>query len=365
MPSEPPPPLELDLHADDTAGAASFTLELPGPELVPPPPPPSSARPQIQDDSVRPSLMPRRRSMGVVQMESRAPPKYDPRAEPEGDEPPPPSLGALRAGEPHVRPTPLHPPSASPKPARSSHHDLPPMRAPMATPVLDADLPPSSTEEVARTLEREKKIRRNSYENLGRAALDVELEMHGASLPPFRVESPAPLLASAPVLPKPIGAADELAEHLALPAGLGADGRTIDTLPKSVLDARIAFTLLARELGLDYRLKRGIDLRADVSGIEAMQAVLLETFPDHTIRTAEDAYELRRHGALLSEILARRLDAEWIDISPNELGYWAMIVPPETRVWPFGRVARLVEMGHKERDLVSYYFELQSRIRRP
>jgi hypothetical protein len=239
------------------------------------------------------------------------------------------------------------------------------MRAPMATPVLDADLPPSSTEEVARTLEREKKIRRNSYENLGRAALDVELEMHGASLPPFRVESPAPLLASAPVLPKPIGAADELAEHLALPAGLGADGRTIDTLPKSVLDARIAFTLLARELGLDYRLKRGIDLRADVSGIEAMQAVLLETFPDHTIRTAEDAYELRRHGALLSEILARRLDAEWLDISPNELGYWAMIVPPETRVWPFGRVARLVEMGHKERDLVSYYFELQSRIRRP
>ena len=235
----------------------------------------------------------------------------------------------------------------------------------MPTPVLDADLPPSSTEEVARTLEREKNIRRNSYENLGRASLEVELEMHGASLPPFRIESPAPLLPKAPALPKLSGPADELAEHLALPAGLGADGRAIDTLPKSILEARIAFTLLSRELGLDYRLKRGIDLRADVSGIEAMQAVLLETFPDHTIRTAEDAYELRRHGALLSEILARRLDAEWLDISPNELGYWAMIVPPETRVWPFGRVARLVEMGHKERDLVSYYFELQSRIRRP
>ena len=137
----------------------------------------------------------------------------------------------------------------------------------------------------------------------------------------------------------------------------------IETLPKSILEARIAFTLLARELGLDYRLKRGIELRADVTGIEAMQSVLLESFPDHSIRTHEDAYELRRHGALLGEILARRLDAEWIDISPNEVGYWAMIVPPDTRVWPFARVARLVEMGHRERDLVSFFFELQGRAR--
>ncbi len=393
MPTAPPPPLDLDLHGDDDASAASFTLELPGPELDAPPPP---ATAHVPDDMPRPSLIPRRRSMGVVQMESRAPPKYDPRAEPEGNEPPPPNVGAppsLRGptsekatltgqdfehakraaevsgsavhGGVHARPTPLRPPSASPKPARSSNHDLPPMRASMSTPVLDADLPPSSTEEVARTLEREKNLRRNSHANLGRASLEAELEMHGASLPPFRVESPAPLLPRAPVLPRLTGPADELAEHLALPAGLGADGRAIDTLPKSILEARVAFTLLSRELGLDYRLKRGIELRADVSGIEVMQAVLLETFPDHTIRTVEDAYELRRHGAFLSEILARRLDSEWLDISPNKLGYWAMIVPPETRVWPFGRVARLVEMGHKERDLVSYYFELQSRIHRP
>jgi hypothetical protein len=91
--------------------------------------------------------------------------------------------------------------------------------------------------------------------------------------------------------------------------------------------------------------------------------VLLETFPSRLARNSDEAYELRRHGALLSEILARRLDAEWLDISPNELGYWAMVVPPDTRVWPFGRVARLVEMGHKERDLVSYFFELQGRTR--
>jgi hypothetical protein len=186
--------------------------------------------------------------------------------------------------------------------------------------------------------------------------------MHGAELPPYRHEESPPLLAKAPLLPKLGGAADELAEHLPLPPGL-AEPRTLDVLPTSVLEARVQFTLLSRELGLDYRLKRGIDLRADVSGIEAMQAVLLESFPDHTVKTNDEAYELRRHGALLSEILARRLDAEWLDISPNELGYWVMIVPPDTRVWPFGRVARLVQMGHKERDLVSYFFEIQSRAR--
>jgi hypothetical protein len=100
-----------------------------------------------------------------------------------------------------------------------------------------------------------------------------------------------------------------------------------------------------------------------VSGIEAMQSVLLETFPMHVVKTQDEGYELRRHGALLSEILARRFDAEWYDISPNDIGYWAMIVPPDTRVWPFGRVARLVAMGHKERDLVSYFLELKSRAR--
>jgi hypothetical protein len=366
-PGAPPPPLVLDLPGVETETASSFTLELPSPPAEPEPeaPPPSQSSGHVQDDTVRPSLMPRRRSMGVVQMESRAPPKYDPRAEPDSDEHLVTAARLPSPDGPQGRPTPLRPPATSAKPARSYVEDLPPMRPPMPTPVLDADLPPSSTEQIARTLEREKNIHKNSYASLGRAALEVELEMHGASLPPFRVESPAPSLPKAPVLSKLNGPADELAEHLALPTGLATDGYESGALPKSVVEARVAFTLLARELGLDYRLKRGIELRADLSGIETMQAVLLETFPDHTIRTADDAYELRRHGALLSEILARRLDAEWLDISPGELGYWAMIVPPDTRVWPFGRVARLVEMGHKERDLVSYYLELQSRIRRP
>ena len=34
-----------------------------------------------------------------------------------------------------------------------------------------------------------------------------------------------------------------------------------------------------------------------------------------------------------------------------------------TRVWPFARVARFAVMGHKERDLVSYYLEVEARTR--
>ncbi len=392
LPSAPPPPIDLDLPPPPADASASFTLDLPGPETLPetqdaggPGPAPSARAEDSTTASQRPS---RRRSMGVVSVETRAPPAYDPRAEPDSTEPetaartlsgrtsrkeisdketlrgkaleesrwnarssdvpPPPRLPNADA---HARPTPMRPPSPRPPP--------PSAREAMRTPVLDAELPVESTAHVARTLEREKDIQRH-----GSSAPPPAYSMHGASLPPYRLENPPPLLAKAPLMPKLGGAADELVEHLPLPAGLGNDPRSYEqALPKSVLEARVAFTLLARELGLDYRLKRGIELRADVSGLEAMQSVLLESFPDHLIRTSDDAYELRRHGALLSEILARRFEAEWIDISPNELGYWAMIVPPDTRVWPFARIARLIEMGHRERDLVSFFFEVQGRAR--
>lgn len=224
-----------------------------------------------------------------------------------------------------------------------------PMRPPEPTPVVELEVPANA--------------RGSELPPAGGGGTSRTF-MHGASLPPYRLENPAPTLVRAPLLPKLSGTGDELVEHLALPPGIAPDTKLTTELPTSVLEARVQFTLLARELGLDYRLKRGIELRADVSGIEAMQATLLETFPDHVIQSPEDAYEIRRHGALLGEILARRLGGEWIDISPNELGYWAMIVPPDTRVWPFGRVTRLVAMGHKERDLVSYFLELTSRARR-
>jgi hypothetical protein len=92
-----------------------------------------------------------------------------------------------------------------------------------------------------------------------------------------------------------------------------------------------------------------------------MQRVLLERYADRAVTTPEAAEDVRRHGAFLSEILARTFGAYWVDIGPDDIGYWAMIVPPSTRVWPFGRVLRLIAMQHNERDLVAYFLELQGR----
>jgi len=348
----PPPPIELELPPQPDP-SASFTLDLPSPDSLLPPsrdapkPTPSSPPRAGQTASRRPG---RRLGMGAVSVETRAPPAYDPRAEPDSSE----MVGSRPARAPeddlHARPTPMRPPSLPPLAPRAT-------RPPMETPMLETDLAHESLHPAARVLEREKEIQRRG----GSSSVPPPV-MHGASLPPYRLEHPPPLLPKAMRM-LPIGAPDDLVEQLPLPVALGPEPRSLEALPTSALEARVSFTLLARELGLDYRLKRGIELRADVSGIEAMQSVLLESFPDHVIRTRDDVVELRRHGALLSEILARRLEAEWIDISPNEVGYWAMIVPPDTRVWPFARVARLVEMGHRERDLVSFFFELQGRAR--
>ncbi len=76
-----------------------------------------------------------------------------------------------------------------------------------------------------------------------------------------------------------------------------------------------------------------------------------------------------RHGGFLSELVARRLGGTWVDVESRDAGTWAMVVAPRSRpdemmrVWPFGRVLRFVAMGHRERDLVSYYLELEARSR--
>jgi len=191
--------------------------------------------------------------------------------------------------------------------------------------------------------------------------------MRGASQPPFRSDFPPPMVpglgAGRPLAP-PDDAPVEFAEHLSLPPGLhGQPPPREGGIPKTVLEARIAFTFLSRELGREYRNRYRVELRTDVASIEAMQRFLHERFAEGAPKTTDDALELRRHGAFLSEILARRLGAYWTDIGPSELGYWAMVAPPSTRVWPFGRVLRYVAMGHRERDLVSYFLELQSRVR--
>jgi hypothetical protein len=187
--------------------------------------------------------------------------------------------------------------------------------------------------------------------------------MRGASQPPFRSDSPG-AHAYIPKAPRiPTTEPSEAAETLSLPPGLKGAPAPLETVPSSVIDARLQFTFLARDLAREYREELGIVLHADLASIEAMQARLLERYPSRTITTVEEAVDVRKHGALLSEILARTFDAFWVDIAPSDLGYWAMVVPPDTRVWPFGRILRLISMQHKERDLVAYYLELQSRAR--
>jgi hypothetical protein len=122
-------------------------------------------------------------------------------------------------------------------------------------------------------------------------------------------------------------------------------------------EARGQFTDMARELARTYRTERGIILKTDADGIEAMQGVLRSTRHEG-VRTTGAMVDIRRHGAVLSEILARRLAARWIDVTAPELGHWTMDVRGIVHVRPFGRVLRFLEQPDGERDLVSFYLEL-------
>jgi hypothetical protein len=187
--------------------------------------------------------------------------------------------------------------------------------------------------------------------------------MKGASQPAFRSDVPPVHIPRTPALPRFEPGPAELAERLSMPLGLHGEMAPEDVVPSTAMEARVQFTHLARDLGREYRERFGIELWTDLRGIETMQMVLREDFKDRSIESATEAIRVRRYGAFLSEVLARTLGAEWVDVAPTELGYWAMLVPPETRIWPFGRVLRLIAMGTKERDLVSYYLELEARSR--
>jgi hypothetical protein len=175
-----------------------------------------------------------------------------------------------------------------------------------------------------------------------------------ASLTP-RAMSARALRAAAPA---------ELAEMLALPPGserVEQDG----SLLRTGLEARVHFTRLARELGRSYRERFSIELWSDIRGIETMQTKLREMFRDGPPKSPADVAEARRHGALFSEILTRSLGAEWSDISPTELGYWSMTIPPSTRVLPFGKMARFIAAASDPKsdagDLMKYYLEVERR----
>jgi hypothetical protein len=155
----------------------------------------------------------------------------------------------------------------------------------------------------------------------------------------------------------------ELIESLPLPLGANESVLGPNELPTTPNQARVAMTRLARDLARDYRLWYAKTLRCNVLAVEAMQQHLANRYKGAPIGDPAVAWELRRHGALLSEIIARALDGDWTDVAPSEPGYWAMLIPPSTRSWPIGRVYRFVALGNTERDLVSYYIDLEARAR--
>jgi hypothetical protein len=186
----------------------------------------------------------------------------------------------------------------------------------------------------------------------------------GASLPPVatilpmgHTDEPDPLVRA----PGPMHYEPELVESLALPLGATEEVLAIGDWPTTPIQVRTAMTRLARSLARDYRLWYGTTLRCNVLAVDAMQRHLAQRYAGAALADPKVESELQRHGALLSEILARALGADWADIAPTEPGYWAMRVPPTTRCWPIGRVYRFVALGHRERDLVSYYLDLEAR----
>jgi hypothetical protein len=157
-------------------------------------------------------------------------------------------------------------------------------------------------------------------------------------------------------------------ESLSLPPGLRTEPPPADEAPRTPTAARLSFTYLARELARELRLRHGIELRSDVDGLEVAQRHLREALPDGRVRTPDDQRDVMRTAAFLAELLARRLGARWADLEATEPGAWSMLVPCRggaevMRIWPIGRVLRFVSAGHRERDLVSYYLELQLRAR--
>ena len=187
----------------------------------------------------------------------------------------------------------------------------------------------------------------------------------GTSLPPYRVEPRGERVWS---VPPPHELDVERLDDLSLPAGVPGEPAPDDP-PRTSPAARMACTMLARELGRELHARFGADLHSDVDGLEMAQRYLREVLVDGRVRTPEEKREVMRHGGFLSEMLARRLGARWVDLESPEPGRWAMLVPSRlrsdevARVWPFARVLRFVAMGHRERDLVSYYLELEARSR--
>ncbi len=112
--------------------------------------------------------------------------------------------------------------------------------------------------------------------------------------------------------PPALSGASETLETLGLPPGaVDAQSEPASSPtepPRTPLDARVYCTLLARDLGRTLRELHGTEPRCDVDGLEIAQRYLREAVPDAGLRTLrpDEQRLVTRHGALLSELLARQ-----------------------------------------------------------
>lgn len=186
--------------------------------------------------------------------------------------------------------------------------------------------------------------------------------------PAFRVVPPvAPSPAPAPVqalVRRPSHArVSEVVESLSLPARLREDMLPIGVRPQGEHQVRIAIVRVARELGRDYRVHRGCILRTDAAAVETFQRHLLG-FASEVLAGRMEARalapEVARHGALFGEIIARRFDADWVDVSGDQPGLWQMSAPRCGTFSPIARVHRFLLQRNREQDLVGFFLDLDA-----
>lgn len=290
---------------------------------------------------------------------------------------------AARQQAPSAPPKSLSPPpqvdARAPTSRPPPKSDAPIARSPEARAIEDVDIPPAPRPPSGTEIEGEdgnrSAFQASRPENAdtggrvssARSSGSLRPLPPGTTLPAYRTEARGDRAWS---LPPPGSTRDpEHVESLPLPPGMEGEPPPTDEAPRNPAAARLVCTYLARDLARELRMRYGVELRTDLDGLETAQRYLREALVDGRIRTPEEERELMRHGAFLSELVARRLDARWVDVDSRDAGVWAMLMPSRSRtdevlrIWPFGRVIRFVVMGHRERDLVSYFLELEARAR--
>ena len=112
-------------------------------------------------------------------------------------------------------------------------------------------------------------------------------------------------------------------------------------------------TVIFPEMIVPLQVGREKSVAALNAAVESSGPIALVTQRQAEREEIEDPAELYNIGTLAK-------------IDPLEPGRWAMVIRSRSRptnvlrIWPFGRVLRFIAQRHRERDLVSYYLELEA-----